>query len=197
MPFAKNNNEGLLTRFKKQEGAIVKSSCLNCGIPVTSYRSNNKRYCSKTCFYTALSDKTGNLHHNYLRVTTVCALCSTPFEHLPSKQRKFCSRKCAAQTVPGMPKEQNPNWKGGVTPLIKAIRTSKDYSLWRSAVFLRDEYQCQQCGKRKNLHAHHIEKVSENLSRIFDITNGVTLCITCHQEQHPELQLTMGTKEEH
>lgn len=191
MVFQQGNADGLLTRFQKQEGSIVKGTCLNCGEAFSSYRSNKQKHCSAECAYKSLSARTGALHHNYARATTICAVCETPFEHLPSKPRKFCSRKCAAQTVPQRVGERNPNWKGGITPIIKAIRTSKDYALWRRAVFERDEYRCQNCSVRSNLHAHHLERVADNVARVFDITNGITLCIDCHQQEHPELRLTM------
>ena len=59
-------------------------------------------------------------------------------------------------------KEKNPNWKGGVTPIHQKIRCSKEYKLWRDAVFQRDEYTCIWCfskngnGKTVILNADHI-----------------------------------------
>jgi len=55
-------------------------------------------------------------------------------------------------------KENNPNWKGGVTSLYDQIRKSFEYRQWRSDVFTRDEYTCQQCGTKSSyLNAHHIK----------------------------------------
>ena len=36
-------------------------------------------------------------------------------------------------------------WKGGITPINRAIRTSTEYKLWRKAVFERDGYACIWC----------------------------------------------------
>ena len=35
-------------------------------------------------------------------------------------------------------------WKGGITPLNKQIRNSREYEIWRNAVFQRNNYTC--CG---------------------------------------------------
>ena len=93
-----------------------------------------------------------------------------------------------------------PNWKGGVHPLIGSIRTSLPYRQWRSDVFTRDKFTCQDCGDNTggNLNAHHIKFFIDiikqyNLStleqafqceELWNINNGVTLCKNCHKNIH-------------
>lgn len=77
---------------------------------------------------------------------------------------------------------KNWNWKGGVLP---RTRNSIKYKDWRRAVFERDDYTCQECGKRgSRLHAHHIESWIISKSKRYDVTNGLTLCIPCHGKKH-------------
>ena len=82
--------------------------------------------------------------------------------------------------------EKNHNWKGGVTPEAEKVRKSIEYRLWREAVFARDNWTCQMCGKRGNgeLNAHHIKPFSDCPEFRTSIENGITLCRECHIEIH-------------
>lgn len=80
--------------------------------------------------------------------------------------------------------EKNPNWKGGITPIHLAVRTSLEYKRWRKAVYERDNYTCVHCGDNKggNLNADHIKPFSSHPELRFDIDNGRTLCVDCHHK---------------
>lgn len=68
-------------------------------------------------------------------------------------------------------------WKGGITSENHRIRISPEYKQWRTAVFERDDYTCQVCGKRgSNIQAHHLESFADNLDLRFVVENGVTIC---------------------
>ena len=58
------------------------------------------------------------------------------------------------------------------------------YKEWREKVFNRDNYTCQDCKKRGSieLNAHHIKPWSIFKELRFDIRNGITLCVRCHQK---------------
>lgn len=76
----------------------------------------------------------------------------------------------------------------------KRIRMMGKYLEWRSAVFKRDNYHCQNCGAKGYLEAHHIIAVSKIMSEfkiktiddarkckeLWDIGNGITYCKKCH-----------------
>ena len=75
--------------------------------------------------------------------------------------------------------ENSPSWKGGVN----YDRRCPSYREWQKSVFKRDDYTCRWCGKRGGgLNAHHVEKFSENVSARYDVNNGVTLCLDCHNK---------------
>ena len=60
------------------------------------------------------------------------------------------------------------------------------YVKWRTAVFVRDDYTCRNCGViGTTLHAHHIKHWSKCPELRYTVSNGVTLCFSCHAERHP------------
>jgi hypothetical protein len=74
-------------------------------------------------------------------------------------------------------------WKGGITVQNKLLRTRIEYRLWRESVFKRDDWTCQECGKRGGrLQAHHIKPFSKYPELRYNIENGITLCIECHKK---------------
>lgn len=78
--------------------------------------------------------------------------------------------------------ENSPNWKGGITPINTKIRNSKEYADWRTAVFKRDDYTCQECGSRGyKLQADHIKPFAYFPELRLVLENGRTLCVPCHK----------------
>ena len=101
--------------------------------------------------------------------------------------------------------ENNPNWKGGVTPIRSLIRSTFKYKNWRNQCFIRDKYTCQNCfqvGGRlvvyhnKNSYEILIQNAKNCIpllplfsacmlyDPLWDINNGITLCKKCHKEIH-------------
>lgn len=93
--------------------------------------------------------------------------------------------------------ENHPCWKGGITSLMERIRKSFKYRQWRSDIFTRDNFICQDCGKRGGaLEAHHIKNYwkiirdnqinnfekAMNCSELWNINNGITFCEKCHSK---------------
>ena len=73
------------------------------------------------------------------------------------------------------------------------IRNSLKYKLWREAVFKRDDWTCVFCKKRGvHLHADHIRPFAKYPKYRFRISNGRTLCVSCHRKT-----LTYGGKVNH
>jgi 5-methylcytosine-specific restriction endonuclease McrA len=59
------------------------------------------------------------------------------------------------------------------------------YKSWRYAVFSRDKFTCQKCGKKlpaDELEAHHIKPFSVAPELEHVVSNGMALCHECHVE---------------
>jgi hypothetical protein len=78
---------------------------------------------------------------------------------------------------------ENPNWRGGITPERQDFYTSIEWKKSCSAVYKRDNAQCQRCGSKNNLHIHHIVSF-ENEKLRADIDNLILLCADCHRWVH-------------
>jgi 5-methylcytosine-specific restriction endonuclease McrA len=94
---------------------------------------------------------------------------------------------------------------GRVSPLYKIIKKSKKYTDWRTSIFQRDDYTCQECKTRGfEIQAHHkkpfsfiyrqVINIGDALDTSFekamiyeplwDLDNGITLCKDCHKKLH-------------
>lgn len=83
--------------------------------------------------------------------------------------------------------ENHPNWKGGISSERCKAYYSLEYKEWRESVFKRDNYTCQLCGIRGvELNADHIKKWSLYPDLRYDVSNGQTLCTTCHKNKTAE-----------
>ena len=63
--------------------------------------------------------------------------------------------------------DKHPNWKGGITSLSALLREYLSSNI-NPKVLERDNYKCQLCGSKKNLHIHHIISFSKIIKDILD-----------------------------
>jgi len=173
-------------RIKK--GSIWKPErfCIVCG--KSGVRAGRK-YCSRKCMGI---DRRGKSTWMKGKKHTKEAKEKSRQSHLGQRPSNY------AKKMPQYSRKNHWNWQGGITKLNWAIRNSLEYKQWRRAVFERDDYTCQKCGKRGcgDIHAHHIISFGKLLRKyhiktleqaiecreLWDTDNGLTLCKKCHKK---------------
>ena len=174
--------------------------CLNCGKKTftLSHSSRRKKYCDNKCQQSYLvknnlcSSKTPDfitkdlMQKMYLdegksvlfigrKIGKSARQVSRYLKHFDIPTRPFSTE--------GIRDNSHWNWKGGKTEAGKLFRNRIEYKRWRKAVFERDNYTCQLCGKRGgNLQADHIKSFAYFPEHRLEIENGRTLCISCHRK---------------
>ena len=116
-----------------------------------------------------------------------------------SKSLKGIPNPRKSKHYPELSGSNNPSWKGGITSLTEQIRKCFEYRQWASDIYTKDNFTCQNCGKRGGkLHAHHIKSFSSILqfyeiitlkealdcAELWNINNGMTFCNECHRNFH-------------
>lgn len=97
--------------------------------------------------------------------------------------------------------KKNPNYNSNLTDKDRQNRkTVYEYNEWRKAVYERDNYTCQCCGKRGGkLAAHHLESYDNNPELRTSLENGITLCgedKDCHGNFHHQYGYGSNTREQ-
>ena len=101
-------------------------------------------------------------------------------KHHTEETKKMIGQKELGHTR--QTKDRHWNWQGGITN----PRKSEEEKRWSLAVRRRDKFTCQKCGvkstRQNPVEAHHIKPFTKYPKLRFDLSNGTTLCVPCHQE---------------
>lgn len=111
--------------------------------------------------------------------------------------KSFLTEKSKIKISESHKGEKAYQWKGGISKLDKLIRKMPEYISWRKAVFEKDNFTCQECGKNKcYIEAHHLKQFkilleiyaikniedARKCKELWEVSNGETLCEDCHDE---------------
>lgn len=97
------------------------------------------------------------------------------------------------------------NWKGGAAKINTSIRRMSESRRWINEVVRRDK-ACILCGSETDLEAHHVKpfativeeggiktrQQARDCAKLWDISNGVTLCEQCHCKHHGRKYTPIG-----
>lgn len=160
-----------------------------------AYKNRRHFYCSDQCRMESFRKP---------QTTLLCNFCGKEYLRGPSYikwqairnvSNHYCSISCGARARGNG--ADHPLWRGGVSRAYQYGYHSTEYMQWHQNVFIRDNFTCQLCDTRGTyLHAHHIKGFSHFPDLRFVVSNGITLCKTCHMEVHskqcelPESPLT-------
>lgn len=154
---------------------IEEHICEICGKAFkTRNKTNANRFCSRECY---------NKFHQIKNKERQCPVCGKTFEAKTSEDI-YCSWECYNQDRHPPKGEQHYNWKGGITSENEKLRKSDQYKKWQQAIYQRDFYQCQICGSKIKINAHHIYAWQYFPELRFSLDNGITLCEKCHHKIH-------------
>lgn len=148
--------------------------CLFCGKEFTS-KNRKRKYCSRSCVCK---------HRSANNVGRICRVCNTKFYVQISRLKKGCGKYCSL-TCMGVEKRKDSSY-------IER-RGSKEYHDWKFECLDRDHYKCVLCGATKskdNIEVHHIMPFAKYVDLRFDVSNGMTVCETCHEWIHSSKHCT-------
>lgn len=169
------------------------------------------KFCSRKCRGGWSSiNKRGGENPNWKggKRRIICKTCNKVFSAFPCRiekeRQKFCSRKCYGKWWKGYIRPQisfvgrwggsdNPNWRGGVSKTYKLRLTKRSWFFIRQAVYRRDHWTCQSCGKQSGenrIAAHHI--IPYRVSFDDSMENLITLCYSCHCKEEQKYYRRLG-----
>lgn len=201
-----DNNEGGRTRW------LCKCSCGNERIVLTDMLVSGSVVSCGCKNKTRLIDLTGKTfgrlkvlrraHSNIKNIVfyeclcecgNVCVIRSQSLKN-GSTQSCGCyhseqASKNMKDVVSGVKGELHPKYRNDISPDDRKYgrygKSLCEYIKWRNDVYERDDYTCAVCNRHlKKLNAHHIKSWVDNEECRFDIKNGVTLCVKCHNKFH-------------
>lgn len=165
-------------------------NCKECGnifskkSDCSNYNWTRQKYCSRSCASKAMSENNKGVCSNTGRTHIKKGQNLSPATQFKKGQTSYWKGK----PNPNFQGENNPNWRGGVTPEHLKIRWSVKMKNFRNEIFKRDNYTCQQCGRKRKpadrviLNIHHIKSFATCDELRFDEHNVVTLCEECHHK---------------
>lgn len=182
--------------YKLKRSKRVTVSCAYCKKPkqvVESLKKLSVHYCNQACRTEHMKTTFRGVDNpNFRRIETSCDGCGKLMLVVPYRVKnhkyQFCSHKCYKIHIGKFfSGENNNNYNPNLSDGERGTRRNiQGYDDWRLKVYERDKFTCVRCGDNRggNLTAHHKDGYHWCKERRTDVSNGVTLCETCHIDFH-------------
>lgn len=169
----------------KQKSLTNLKQCEWCGDTFTFTLFNSQKESGHTGRFCSLFCR--NVFTRSRAFSIPCAICSTGIFVQPAqlkyRSRKTCSKSCRAIYRRKQAEHRQECFGYTKHQLDRLARYSTEAEVWRKAVFERDDFTCQLCGKRGDyIEADHIKPWAYFPGLRFELSNGRTLCRPCHDE---------------
>lgn len=174
---------------------MIIKTCKNCSKVFKIYpyraRKGNGIYCSQHCFHIGFWKNPTKKMLEHIRIAQRIAWRKRlGMKHSDKSKRAISKNRKGKATG-----DRNPRWRGGISDLRISIHGLPEYDLWRKRIFERDNYTCQDCGKKGcYLEADHYPipfkdlingiKSAQEARKCKDLweAKGRTLCRKCHDK---------------
>lgn len=186
------------TSLKPQSHKKVYAICINCGkerlLIFKAYRD--------LCLSCAIRGKNHPNYGKHLSEETKRKIGEKSLGRCHSEETKRKISKANSgknNAYYGKFGENHPCWNPKKTNKERILeRKYPEYVKWRTAVFKKDNYTCKKCRKHGGkLNAHHIESYSDNKELRLTLSNGITLCVICHNKFHKKYGRGNNTKKQY
>lgn len=191
--------------YKPKQIFVEMDSCKLCGEPYLTSKSKPSEFCNSGCAQaldlngysnnrlTVLEFAYTKDKQSYWKCVCDCGNTVTVIgDYLKRGNTKSCGClkiEAAKQNIKLTHRKgkDHPSYNPNLTDEDRVDRRIiPGYRSWRVLVYELDNYICQMCGDNKggNLNAHHIEAFRNNPHLRTEVSNGITLCETCHKDFH-------------
>lgn len=162
----------------EKKGETIKCGVCRKEVYVMPCHVGVRKFCSSKCAHEGIKK----------RVEKVCESCKKIYSVRISQVRhrgsRYCSNECKAEGLAVRMSGANSHWwHGGVSGVNRPLRYERRAKKWRKSVFERDNWTCRECKVRGGyLEAHHIKPFAYFPDLRFGVSNGLTLCRSCHNK---------------
>jgi 5-methylcytosine-specific restriction endonuclease McrA len=151
--------------------AMWECECSGCGDTIVAKGSHLRSGSNTRC-------------HECIRLAyteVTCNHCNTQFDKRDCDVSKYPTHYCSSECFQSWMKlHKSRPYRSQESRDREKLKRRK----WSFNVFQGDSFKCLKCGIDSDLNGHHIYSFRDYTDLRFNISNGVTMCSSCHTDFH-------------